>query len=374
MGIKDLNNFLRKMAPGAIRKAHLKEYAGKRVAIDTSIYFYKFLYKHPRFIEQFLEQVYKLVQSGITPIYIFDGKPPKEKYGELKERKDRKDDMKYKLKSLESELEQLEEKTTEQQTIAGLEGKDVIDEQSTEQMNEHLNEQIEEINKFKLDKLKKQEIKEEMYKLERKLIYVTWQNNQDLKEFLKLLGIPFIQAQCEADSICAELVRRGVVELVMSDDMDLLVDGTQILLRDFHINSYTVTEYNVERILLELNITRNQWIDFCILCGCDYTKRIHGLGPQKAFAFIRKEGSLPNILEKYVGEGKKYSYNGDYNHENARNLFTSCAYFYPEYEIISFERQPDIENNLYDLLMYCSQVTNYGEKTLDIRLQTILNR
>ena len=176
------------------------------------------------------------------------------------------------------------------------------------------------------------------------------------------------------DSICAELVRRRVVDLVMSDDMDLLVDGTQILLRDFHINSFTVTEYNVEQILLHLGFTRRQWIDFCILCGCDYTKRIHGLGPQKAYSMIRELGTLPNVLEKYVGDNKKFNYEGEYPYNQAYHLFTYCSYFKPEYEFISFEKSSEIEDNYHILTMYCSQMTNYGENTLDMRLKVILGR
>lgn len=365
MGIKDLNSFLKKNIPNTIKKVHLKEYAGKRVAIDTSIYFYKFLYKHPRFIEQFLEQIYRLIQSGITPIYIFDGKPPKEKQGELNDRKERKDDMKDKMKQLRTELEEI---NTIEQKI------ELIEEGQVEIEDIEIDIDKEMLKQLEINERKKKVIKEEIEKIQRKLIYVTWQHNQELKEFLKLLGIPYIQAECEADAICTELVRRGVVDLVMSDDMDLLVDGTQILLRDFHINSYYVTQYNVEEILLNLGLTRKQWIDFCILCGCDYTKRIYGLGPQKAYAMIRELETLPAILEKYVGDGKKYTYEGKYPYEEAYHLFTFCAYFKPEYEVISFEKPDKILENYNLLTMYCSEMTNYSEKTLEARLQIILNR
>ena len=361
MGIKDLNSFLKRKIPNTIKRVHMKNYAGKRVAIDTSIFFYKFLYKHPRFIEQFLEQIYKLVQSGITPIYIFDGKPPKEKQNELNDRKEKKNEMKDKMKELQQELGNIIET-------------EIIEE--TESQDELLDIEVDmdALKQLEITEKKKKEIKDEIDKIKRKLIYVTWHHNQELKEFLKLLGIPFIQAECEADAICAELVRRGIVDLVMSDDMDLLVDGTQILLRDFHINSYTVTEYNVEEILLNLGFTRRQWIDFCILCGCDYTKRIHGLGPQKAYSMIRELGTLPEVLQKYVGDGKKYSYNGEYPYNQAYHLFTYCAYFRPEFEFISFDKPQNIEENYNLLTMYCSQMTNYSETTLDNRLKIILGR
>lgn len=32
----------------------------------------------------------------------------------------------------------------------------------------------------------------------------------------------------------------------------------------------------------ELNLTREQFVDLCILCGCDYTGKIGGIGPVRA--------------------------------------------------------------------------------------------
>ena len=48
MGIKDLNGFLKEHAPEGISQKHFSELSGKTVAVDTSIYFYKFLYKNER--------------------------------------------------------------------------------------------------------------------------------------------------------------------------------------------------------------------------------------------------------------------------------------------------------------------------------------
>ena len=104
MGIKNFHCLFRKKLQDDYHEYKLSELEGMTLAIDTSIFFYRFLYKHPRFIEQFLEQIYKLIQSGITPIYIFDGKPPKEKQNELNDRKERKNEMKDKMKELQKEL------------------------------------------------------------------------------------------------------------------------------------------------------------------------------------------------------------------------------------------------------------------------------
>jgi len=41
-----------------------------------------------------------------------------------------------------------------------------------------------------------------------------------------------------------------------------------------------------------------EFIDLCILCGCDYTKNIGGIGPVKAFKFIKDCSTIEKVLEK----------------------------------------------------------------------------
>ena len=105
MGIKDLNKFLKERAPSSIKQlmfSDLYKVLNKKdknltVAIDTSIYFYKFLYKNPRFIEGFFQQIARLRSNNITPIYIFDGRPPSEKKEVLNDRKEKKIEYKEKI-------------------------------------------------------------------------------------------------------------------------------------------------------------------------------------------------------------------------------------------------------------------------------------
>ena len=104
MGIKDLNPFIKAHVPEAIETIHLKELSGKKVAIDTSIYFYKFLYRNDRYIESFFLQISKLVRWGIIPIYVFDGSPPKEKSEEIQHRITKKNLIKDKIEALNHKL------------------------------------------------------------------------------------------------------------------------------------------------------------------------------------------------------------------------------------------------------------------------------
>lgn len=78
MGIKYLNRFLRKKCPESIGYIKLNELTGKKIAIDISIYLYK--YEADNVL---LENIYLMLATfrhhGIIPVFIFDGKPPAEK-------------------------------------------------------------------------------------------------------------------------------------------------------------------------------------------------------------------------------------------------------------------------------------------------------
>ena len=97
MGIKNLTSFLKTNCPQAITEITLKELYGKKVAIDISIFLYKFKYKSNNLIPKFVEQINKLRIHNITPIYVFDG-PSVEKKDVIL---DRKEKLNFKEKQVE---------------------------------------------------------------------------------------------------------------------------------------------------------------------------------------------------------------------------------------------------------------------------------
>jgi 5'-3' exonuclease len=40
------------------------------------------------------------------------------------------------------------------------------------------------------------------------------------------------------------------------------------------------------------NLTMDQFIDLCVLCGCDYTTSIRGIGPTTALKLIQTHGTI----------------------------------------------------------------------------------
>lgn len=41
----------------------------------------------------------------------------------------------------------------------------------------------------------------------------------------------------------------------------------------------------------------DQFIDLCILCGCDYTGKITNIGPVRAYDLIKKHKNIETILD-----------------------------------------------------------------------------
>lgn len=80
-----------------------------------------------------------------------------------------------------------------------------------------------------------------------------------------------------------------------------------------------VNEFHLETILSELGLTQEQFIDMCILCGCDYMDTIPGIGPKRALELVRKWGSMEEILENL--DESKFKVPENFPYKEARALF-----------------------------------------------------
>ena len=89
MGIRNLNRYLRNNCPESIRCIPISDISHKKIAVDISIYLYKYEAENT-----LLENMYIMLSIfrhyNISPIFIFDGKPPDEKKVLLQKRKEDK--------------------------------------------------------------------------------------------------------------------------------------------------------------------------------------------------------------------------------------------------------------------------------------------
>jgi 5'-3' exonuclease len=204
----------------------MSELKGKKVAIDASIYLYRFIGEN-KLVEHMYLMVSIFKSHGVEPIFIFDGASPPEKKELLAERKEKKRIAKEKYQNIKNQIEDNEDKY--------------------EMLNE-------------MEKLKKQfiHIKEADYKV--------------VKQLLDDSGIKWIDAPGEADELCANFMHTGKVYACLSEDMDMFAYGCCRVLRHFSLVKHNVLFYDLEQILMQLQMNVQEFRQVIVLSGTDYNK------------------------------------------------------------------------------------------------------
>lgn len=201
-------------------------------------------------IQGMFNRTIRIMSGGVRPVYVFDGKPPQMKGGELAKRLARR-------AKAESDL--------------------AVAKQA---------EDVEDINKFSS-----------------RLVKVTRQHNEDCKELLRLMGVPVIDAPCEAEAQCAELARKGKVYATATEDMDALTFRTPKLVRKLTFSQMKgkekqlIMEIDFQLMLTGLDLTYEMFVDLCILCGCDYCSTIKGIGPKTALKLIKQYKTIEEVVK-----------------------------------------------------------------------------
>lgn len=250
MGVQ---NLLPLLAPVSSR-VNLQSLKGKKVAVDGFVWLHrgafgcaKELVNNPsttKILSFLMKRLNRLLENGITPVIVFDGQqlPQKAKTNE-KRRKERKEALElaleYEKRNMSRESYQCYERAVE-------------------------------INSY--------------------TVY-TW-----IKQ-LKKFNIEYIVAPYEADAEMAYLARTGYVDYVLTEDSDLIVYQTPCTLFKLDdLNQVTMIRYDA--VLNHLNLTKEEFILFCCLAGCDYIDHIPRLGIQTSLKYVSKFKTIEKVLEE----------------------------------------------------------------------------
>lgn len=249
MGPRKLNQFFRSKQPDGIREIGLSEFSGKTIVVDTSIYLYRFNTNN-ELIENLYIMISILRENNITPIFIFDGKPPPEKYESLNIRRKERDDA-----------EKMYEMLIKNNNIVG-------------------------VNKSLLEKIKRKKTK------------INSQNIEEVKRLLEVCGVSYVEANGEADELCAYCVINNLAYACLSDDMDLFIYGCPRIMRYFSMMNQSVVYYELERILESLKIPQDVFINMSILSGTDYNEQFMSFDKLYNDFINNSEEFNKNILDK----------------------------------------------------------------------------
>ena len=281
MGIKGLTSLIKKQSPNSIETISLYTLSGKKVAIDTSIFLYKSLanVRHNgdylrnndgevvSHIIGIFNKTIQYLSLGIIPIYVFDGKPPIEKQIILNERNKKAQESKI----LSENSENIEDKKRHEKNSIRIK-------------KHHIN---------------------------------------DLKNLFNLMGVSYIQADGEAEVYASELCRIGYVDYVVSEDMDTLASGCPKMIRSCLDRSIkrndVVSVINLETILKDFKMNMEQFLDVCILSGCDYCPvTIPKVGSVRSYNYIKNYNTIESLIESNKCSNIPQEFLDNY--KNSRNL------------------------------------------------------
>lgn len=240
MGIKNLLKFLSNY-DGILKEINDDDFNKQKVAIDISIILYKVIIairntgadltnKKGEVVSHILGLFNKtiyLLKRNIIPIYVFDGKAPDLKSKVIQERKEIKKKAWEKLETITNEKDKI--------------------------------------------------------KYFKRTVSISWKQLEECKELLELMGIPYVEAPEEADSQCAWLVKNGYASGVLTEDMDILTFGSSRIYRNLGSYKKSTLEINLEEILEKIDLNYDQFIELCILFGCDYCDRIKDISSEDLY-------------------------------------------------------------------------------------------
>ncbi len=202
-----------------------------------------------------LYRITNLVESGIKPVFVFDGKPPEMKLQTLGKRKE-----------------------------------------------------VRESARVKWDDAKEKGLAEEAFKYAQASSKVNADIVNDAKHLLELMGIPYVQAPSEGEAQAAYMVQKGDADLVGSQDYDAMLFGAPDVVRNLTItgkrkvprkNIYVDVKpevINLNESLQALGVEREQLIDIAICVGTDYNSGLDGIGPKRAIKLIQKHDNIEVAL------------------------------------------------------------------------------
>lgn len=254
MGVKKLYKFLKEKNlireyPNLTRYVNSYRKFGRKscikIAIDFWLFAHKFTYSYGNMIQGFWNQIVKLLSHRIIPIYIYDGTPPSEKNTVLIHRNKKKTNMEEKLNKLYTETDEVDQQTK--------------------------------------------------IKLEKSIINIKKDEVDNVKLFFDSLGIPYLTAIGEADALCAKLYKEDYITACLSDDMDMLALGCG---RTIKFLDGKVLEFNLEYILSELQLSHEQFVEMCLMFGCDYIRPSFRVNNIEIYELIKKYKSIDTILDQ----------------------------------------------------------------------------
>lgn len=304
MGVKLLSSLLKAYCSDVVQKHHMGDLFGKKICIDSMIYLYRFK-SQDALIEKFYLMCTLFKYYNITPLFVFDGKPPDEKKEEIFKRKMERKNAKEQYYNL----------------------KEMYGENPT-----------------------KEEI-ENLQQIKRKMTYITHQDIVDIQNLIEFYGMKYIVAHGEADRLCASLVLKKKVYAVLTEDMDLFALGCPTVLRYISLSNHTYLSYNLNKILEKLEITLKDFQYLCVLSGNDYFKNNKNIfNYMKMYKRYKKNKNTHTSFNGWLLDNKSITNEQSYDINNAMVMYKDINKELNNYKYFTIRLGSVDKKNLFNIL------------------------
>jgi 5'-3' exonuclease len=226
--------------------------------------------------------LHSLREKNIQLVGVYDTQAPIEKYAKQQERKDRRSTNEERVRNLTEALHNYQQRGVVEQVLLDVMSKHSSNHQLLSNNITYVDERI---------------ILSEIEYISGQIIRITKHDVELSRQMLQSLSIPIFDAPTEAETYCAHLCYHNYVDAVLSNDTDVLVYRTKHFLTKLDVTRMMVIDIEFQTLTETLNLTAEQFIDFCIMCGTDYNSNIKRIGPEKAYKLIKKYGSIEGVRD-----------------------------------------------------------------------------
>ena len=283
MTIKSLYDLLKTKCPQIFRLMPISIFRGKKIAIDSQLFIFSAMSNaHRRAVNETdvailepnrgtvlkywltgaLDFICCLLSYGITPIFVFDGKSLPEKEETRAERRKQREKDYNELNRIKDELEKLDMLARPPTLI-----------------------------------IKYRKILSRCFKIAEEDINL-------FKNIITTVGIPVLHAKHDAEQLCAFMCKEGYVSAVYSSDGDNIAMGCPLLITDFTgkkiLNEKQERVHEIKLVVFAdildaLKLTDKEFLDLCILLGCDFNSNVPFIGMVSAYQLISSFKSIDKL-------------------------------------------------------------------------------
>lgn len=297
MGIKNLLNFFRKNCPEVLRPADLSMFSYQRCAVDIASYLYKWKYNlGERWILGLIQMLIFFKTHNVHAVIVFDAEAPPEKKHEQAKRRQNRQDISDSVLKLNADLEKFKSEKRVSPLLKETWLKICKD---RHQKSLFLSQKPFDPDKLNVNDLNPVDIFQYCLKKECQLINVSKDDLNLIRQFLNNLSVPWVNGLSEAEATCSWLCQEKKVDFVISEDSDNIAYCCPMWVTKLNLNSGECLLVYLNDVLQSLQMNKEQLVDWCIGCGCDYNSNMMGIGNSTMYNLIRECGNIDNIQSKY---------------------------------------------------------------------------